>query len=55
MAEQLETFMGGIYSLLSMEFQLPLVKLLMVKMSQTKRYPLSKGAVKSTIIKKEAQ
>ena len=35
MAEQLETSMGGIYSLLSLEFQLPLVKLLMKRMSQT--------------------
>ena len=51
MAEQLETSMGGIYSLLSMEFQLPLVKLLMKRMSQTKEIPsLPKGRVKPTII-----
>ena len=51
MAEQLETSMGGIYSLLSMEFQLPLVKLLMKRMSQTKEIPaLPKGSVKPTII-----
>ena len=51
MAEQLETSMGGIYSLLSMEFQLPLVKLLMKRMSQTKEIPsLPKGTVKPTII-----
>tara|TARA_B100001996_G_scaffold201803_1_gene154512 strand:+ start:16446 stop:18032 length:1587 start_codon:yes stop_codon:yes gene_type:complete len=51
MAEQLETSMGGIYSLLSMEFQLPLVTLLMKRMSQTKEIPsLPKGSVKPTII-----
>ena len=51
MAEQLETSMGGIYSLLSLEFQLPLVKLLMKRMSQTKEIPaLPKGTVKPTII-----
>ena len=51
MAEQLETSMGGIYSLLSMEFQLPLVKILMKRMSQTKEIPsLPKGSVKPTII-----
>ena len=51
MAEQLETAMGGIYSLLSLEFQLPLVQLLMKRMSQTKEIPaLPKGSVKPTII-----
>ena len=51
MAEQLETSMGGIYSLLSVEFQLPLVKLLMKRMSQSKEIPsLPKGSVKPTII-----
>src|SRR6056300_935037 len=34
MAEQLETAMGGIYSLLSQEFQLPLVSILMKRMEQ---------------------
>tara|TARA_B100000683_G_scaffold73922_1_gene72587 strand:- start:2580 stop:4172 length:1593 start_codon:yes stop_codon:yes gene_type:complete len=51
MAEQLETSMGGIYSLLSLEFQLPLVKILMKRMSQSKEIPsLPKGTVKPTII-----
>ena len=51
MAEQLETSMGGIYSLLSIEFQMPLVKILMKRMSQTKEIPsLPKGTVKPTII-----
>jgi hypothetical protein len=51
MAEQLETSMGGVYSLLSQELQLPLVRVLMKRMSQTKEIPsLPKGSVKPTII-----
>ena len=51
MAQQLETAMGGIYSLLSQEFQLPLVKILMQRMSQAKEIPsLPKGSVQPTII-----
>jgi len=51
MAEQLETSMGGIYSLLSQEFQLPLVTILMKRMSQLNEIPsLPKNSVKPTII-----
>ena len=51
MAEQLETAMGGIYSLLSQEFQLPLVSILMKRMEQAKEIPtLPKGTVQPTII-----
>lgn len=51
MAQQLETAMGGIYSLLSQEFQLPLVTILMKRMSQTNEIPsLPKNSVKPTII-----
>lgn len=51
MAQQLETAMGGIYSLLSQEFQLPLVTILMKRMSQSNEIPsLPKNAVKPTII-----
>ena len=51
MAEQLETAMGGIYSLLSQEFQLPLVSILMKRMEQANEIPsLPKGAVQPTII-----
>jgi len=51
MAQQLETAMGGIYSLLSQEFQLPLVTILMKRMSQTNEIPsLPKDSVKPTII-----
>ncbi len=51
MAQQLETAMGGIYSLLSQEFQLPLVTILMKRMSQANEIPsLPKNSVKPTII-----
>jgi hypothetical protein len=51
MAQQLETAMGGIYSLLSQEFQLPLVTILMKRMSQANEIPsLPKGSVQPTII-----
>ena len=51
MAEQLETAMGGIYSLLSQEFQLPLVSILMKRMEQANEIPtLPKGTVEPTII-----
>ena len=51
MAEQLETAMGGIYSLLSQEFQLPLVSILMKRMEQANEIPkLPKGTVQPTII-----
>ena len=51
MAEQLETSMGGVYSLLSQEFQLPLVKILMKRMQEAKEIPpLPKDSVQPTII-----
>jgi hypothetical protein len=51
MAEQLETAMGGIYSLLSQEFQLPLVSILMRRMEASGEIPkLPKGTVEPTII-----
>ena len=51
MAEQLETAMGGVYSLLSQEFQLPLVKILMKRMQEAKEIPpLPKDSVTPTII-----
>ena len=50
MAEQLETSMGGIYSLLSQEFQLPLVSVLMQRMQQAKEIPtIPKDSVQPTI------
>jgi hypothetical protein len=51
MAQQLETSMGGVYSLLSQEFQLPLVNVLMKRMQQAKEIPtLPKGSVEPVII-----
>ena len=51
MANELETAMGGIYSLLSQELQLPLVALLMTRMGSKNEIPkLPKGSVRPTII-----
>ena len=51
MANELETAMGGIYSLLSQELQLPLVQLLMIRMGSKNEIPkLPKGSVRPTII-----
>ena len=51
MARELETAMGGLYSLLSLELQLPLVDLLMHRMGSKNEIPkLPKGAVIPTII-----
>ena len=51
MASQLETALGGVYSLLSQEFQLPLVQLLMKRMSKSKEIPaLPDKSIKPTII-----
>lgn len=50
MAQELESGLGGIYSTLSQEFQLPLVTLLMARMQKQKRLPkLPEGAVKPAI------
>jgi len=51
MARELETAMGGLYSLLSLELQLPLVNLLMERMGSKNEIPkLPKGTVSPTII-----
>ena len=51
MAEQLETSMSGVYSLLSQEFQLPLVQVLMKRMGQNKEIPsLPKKSVTPVIV-----
>lgn len=51
MAQELETSMGGIYSLLSQEFQLPLVQVLMKRMTQSREIPkLPKNSIQPTII-----
>ncbi len=51
MAQQLEASLGGVYSLLSQEFQLPLVNILMKRMGQNKEVPeLPKDTLTTTII-----
>lgn len=50
MAGELEDALGGVYSILSQEFQLPLVNRLMHQMERQKRMPaLPKGVVKPAI------
>lgn len=50
MAGELEDALGGVYSILSLEFQLPLVKALMHRLEKQKRIPtLPKGIVRPTI------
>jgi len=51
MANELETALGGVYSLLSQEFQLPLVRILLKRMGTKGSIPkLPKGLVRPTII-----
>lgn len=50
MAGELEDALGGVYSILSLEFQLPLVKALMHRLEKQRRIPtLPKGTVRPTI------
>ncbi len=50
MAGELEDALGGVYSILSQEFQLPLVRVIMFRMERQKKIPsLPKGIVKPTI------
>ena len=51
MAQELETALGGIYSVLSQEFQLPLVNLLLNKMQREKKMPkFPKDTLKPQIV-----
>ena len=51
MAQELESALGGVYSVLSQEMQLPLVNVLMKRMSATKKIPkLPKGTVTPVIV-----
>ncbi len=51
MAGELEDALGGVYSLLAQEFQLPLVNRLIAQMVKQKRLkPLPKGIVRPTIV-----
>ena len=51
MAQELEDVLGGVYSILSQEFQMPLVNRLMNRMSKAGRLPkLPKDIIKTTIV-----
>ena len=51
LSQELEAALGGLYSILSQEFQLPLVERLMTRMSRNDRLPkLPKDIVKPTIV-----
>jgi len=51
MAQELESALGGVYSILSQEMQLPVVKILMDSMSASKKIPkLPKGTVTPVIV-----
>lgn len=51
MAQELETALGGVYSILSQEFQYPLVNLLLGRMEQSGKMPkMPKDSVKPTIV-----
>ena len=51
MAQELEDVLGGVYSILSQEFQLPLVNRVMDKMQKKRRLPkMPKRLVKPTIV-----
>tara|TARA_R110000823_G_scaffold65168_2_gene153002 strand:- start:13599 stop:14936 length:1338 start_codon:yes stop_codon:yes gene_type:complete len=51
MAQELESGLGGVYSILSQEFQLPLINRLMFRMQRAKELPtLPKGVVEPVIV-----
>jgi hypothetical protein len=51
MAQELETALGGVYSILSQEFQMPLINILLGRMEQSGKMPkMPKDAVKPTIV-----
>lgn len=51
MAQELETALGGVYALLTQEFQLPLVSILMKRLTKQGRFPrLPAGRVRPTIV-----
>ncbi len=51
MAQELETALGGMYSVLAQEFQLPLVRLVMARMVKAQKLPkLNEGVVSPVVI-----
>ena len=51
MAQELETALGGVYSILSQEFQLPLVRLLLARLESDGKMPkMPKDSIKPQIV-----
>ena len=51
MAQELETALGGVYSILSQEFQMPLITLLLWRMESSGKMPkMPKDSIKPTIV-----
>jgi hypothetical protein len=51
MAQELETALGGVYSILSQEFQIPMVKLLLQRLESTGKMPkMPKDSIKPQIV-----
>jgi len=51
MAQELETALGGVYSILSQEFQLPLINLLLASLQRQGKMPkMPKDSVKPTVV-----
>jgi hypothetical protein len=51
MAQELETALGGVYSILSQEFQMPMVKLILARLETQGKMPkMPKDSVKPTIV-----
>jgi hypothetical protein len=51
MAQELETALGGVYSILSQEFQLPLINLLLESLTKQGKMPrMPKDSVKPTVV-----
>jgi hypothetical protein len=51
MAQELESALGGVYSVLAQEFQLPLVRLVMKRMTKAQKLPkLNEGVVSPVVI-----
>jgi len=50
MAQELETSLGGLYSILTQEFQLPLVRRLLLQMQKAKKIPALPKTLRPTIV-----
>ena len=51
MAQELETALGGVYSVLSQEFQMPMINLLLTSLEQQNKMPkMPRDSVKPTVV-----